>query len=276
MLSCTKQQKNGCEIVNRQYDLIVPIGAACSCTSTLRIKNLQYFSYPFDWLFGAGFLNRVRILTNNFENWLNIEDLEIVGTRQYPRHSNIYLNKKTDITYNHDFMTDTPLDIEFPLVKEKYDRRINRVINQIENSDNVLFVYIERPDIRKDLSDEELKEGYELLKNRFPNVDINILYTFSIPDVNYKERKILNISEHIIRIDLDYDEHNKEYPFNVDIKKVIKVFKNISISDKFLNSKQKLYRKIDKLPNFIIKLERYEDYIRVILFNLISFRIHTK
>lgn len=55
-----------------KYDLILSIGEACSCTQALRKSNLQIFSYPFDWLFGASFETEVlsesiKILTADYK-----------------------------------------------------------------------------------------------------------------------------------------------------------------------------------------------------------------
>ena len=257
------------DILNCKYDLIVSIGAACSCTETLRAKNLQIYSYPFDWLAGSNFINRVKIINNNFENWFNIEDLKFKGTRKYPMPCDIYLNTRTNILFNHDFPIFSPLEILYGEVKEKYDRRINRFLYQISNSKNVLFVYLERPDLKEDTSTEEIKEGYELLKNRFPSVDINILYLSNAREVDYKNRKIINISDNIVRIDFDYDGYDKKYPNVVNFEPLLKVFEDIEISDKFLNLSQRLLKRI----KFIIKIKNNEHFTRVILFNLIRFKI---
>jgi len=265
--------ENNYTLLYQKYDLIVPVGAACSCTDTLRKKDLQVFSYPFDWLYGSDFLNRIKILVSDFENWLNIEDLKFAGTREYPLPCDIYLNTRTNIVFNHDFPLNNPLSLSFPKVKEKYSRRINRLLYQISNSKNVLFVYLERPDIRKDILTEELKESYELLKNRFPNVDINILYLFNAREVDYENRKIINVSNHIIRADFDYDLYNDEHPYIVNNNPILNIFNHITISNKFLNFKQKCKKLIKFIPNIIVKCEKNENFTRVILFNLIRFKI---
>jgi hypothetical protein len=40
--------------INKKYDLIFSIGAACLASSSIRRNKLQDFSYPFDWLAGGG------------------------------------------------------------------------------------------------------------------------------------------------------------------------------------------------------------------------------
>ena len=33
-----------------KYDLILPIGEACSCSQSLRTAGLQFASFPWDWI----------------------------------------------------------------------------------------------------------------------------------------------------------------------------------------------------------------------------------
>ena len=54
-----------------QYDLIFSLGSACSCTETLRANKLQYYSYPFDWLYGNNFKGRIDIFLNDFQRYID-------------------------------------------------------------------------------------------------------------------------------------------------------------------------------------------------------------
>ena len=60
---------------NNKFDVVFSIGEDCACTSYLRRCNLQNFSYPFDWLTEAPFENRINLICDHFDNFLNIEDL---------------------------------------------------------------------------------------------------------------------------------------------------------------------------------------------------------
>ena len=64
--------------MKKKYDLVFGIGAACSCSQMLRKTGLQFSSYPFDWLYGTDFSGRVDILTNDFKDFVNKEDLTFI------------------------------------------------------------------------------------------------------------------------------------------------------------------------------------------------------
>ena len=64
-----------------KYDLIVSLGAQCSCSQLLRSLNLQDYSFPFDWLGGGELKTRVNLVINNFKDFLNLEDLELIGNK---------------------------------------------------------------------------------------------------------------------------------------------------------------------------------------------------
>ncbi len=228
--------------LQKNFDLFVSLGAACSCSQTLRDNRLQYFSYPFDWLYGSNFLGRVNILLEDFQFWLNKEDLEYAGKREFPLPCNIYKNLKTGIVFNHDFPLNVSLEESFFKVKEKYNRRIARLLNQIKTSKSVLFVYIERPDVREEVLQKDLIKAYELLQNKYKNTDINILYLFSTREVDFPNRKVFKVSDNIFRVSFDYDAYLKGHAYAADNELLKNLFQTYKISGKHLSLKQKLNR----------------------------------
>lgn len=90
------------------YDLIFSIGEACSCTQILRQVELQDFSYPLDWLFGASFTDRIKIVASKFENFFNKDDLIYAYTEEAVPFD-AYKNTLNDMTFNHDFPKNVPL-----------------------------------------------------------------------------------------------------------------------------------------------------------------------
>ncbi|MBR1753720.1 hypothetical protein IJ732_02700 [bacterium] len=242
----------------KEFDLYISLGAFCSCTQSLRKSGLQFFSYPYDWMAGGDFYTRVKILTNNFENWFNKEDLEYFGTRKYPEPRDIYINQKTGIIYNHDFSLCSSLDLEYDKVKEKFNRRIKRLISQIENANTVLFVYIENPDTKNHISNSEIIENYEILKNRFKNTCINILFLAQADDISYQNRKETLINKYVTKIEFDYSRHNPKNLEEVNLYQSLKVFNDYKISDKYLIPKNKIEIikiKIVKMLNLIINID---------------------
>jgi len=240
----------------RKFDLFVSIGAGCSCASALKDAALRYYSYPFDWLFGADFLDRIKILTDNFENWLEKDYLTKIGSRTSPEPCDIYKNIKTGIVFNHDFPIDTPLEDSFSNVKAKYDRRIERLIKQIESSKSVLFVYIEIPNQRKEISQKDLVKGYELLKSRFPDTDVNILYIFNEGEVGINDKKICHVTDNITRISFDYNAYDEEFPYAVIPALLNNLMENYSITNKHLSLKNRIQKYIFQKRQYIFSIRR--------------------
>lgn len=160
----------------KTYDLIVSLGEACSCSDTLRLCKLQEFSYPFDWLYGSNLLDRVKILTSRFENFLRKEDL-VFAHAVSSVSCDAYYNNFNDITFNHDFPMGIPLDESFPEVKAKYNRRINRLFEKIDQAQNVLFVHMELSGTTKKFGKNDiLMQIQKDLQDAFPSTRCDFLY----------------------------------------------------------------------------------------------------
>lgn len=229
-------------LLKKKYDLIFGIGEACSCSQILRKCRLQFFSYPFDWLFGSDILTRARVLTDNYRDFINYEDLEDFCMTNKDEHNlcEIYRNKKNDIHFNHDFAYGKPLSETYEAVRIKYDRRANRQISQIEKSKKILAVYVQTPDNRKPVDNNTLIEVYNTLKSRFPKQDINLLYLFC--DHDKKIIKQETVQEGVYRFDFDYDAYNKELPYLVDRHILQRLFCKLKISTKFMTPKNFIRR----------------------------------
>ena len=189
-------------IGHKKYDLVFGIGAACSCTQILRNANLQHQSNPLDWLFGATFEGRVNLLVNEFENFINKEDLEFAGQRENPEPCDIYQNKANDIVFNHDFPLNMSLEKSYPIIKEKYDRRIKRLLNGINVAQNVLIVYIETPNSGQNIENDVLLNSYKQISGKYNTKNITLLY-FAC-DTNIPKLQEEFISNNVIKVIGDY------------------------------------------------------------------------
>ncbi len=220
--------------MKKQYDLIVSLGAACPCTTALRAQHLQDFSYPFDWLFGGTLVGRTEILVHDFKNWFNKEDL--IFSHEVPNVNGMaYLNKKTEIVYNHDFKKGKSFEEQYPIIEAKYSRRIDRLIEKAETAENILFVFIERPDYKTQMSDKELLQVERLLHKRFGN-KVDLLYLFC-NDVPFKNREDVWISPHVRKVIFDYQLHKKN-EYSVNKRKLKAVLKNYGLKRPLLKQLQ--------------------------------------
>ncbi len=204
----------------KRYDLIFSLGEACLCTQALRMAGLQLFSYPFDWLGGSSFMGKCQILATRFARYIDKEDLEF-SHMERSINCQAYHNKYNDITFNHDFPKDMSLDESYPQVREKYERRIKRLLSSIERSSPVLIVWIEAPYTNHVVFDrKEIIEGYNLIKSAFPGTSIDLLYI-----AREKEPSDEYLTPNVRRIALDYKDYNSESDWAPNFEYLYPVFK---------------------------------------------------
>ena len=109
-----------------KYKHIIPLGYFCSVAMELERKGLRTASYPFDWIISDSFENILKLLDNNFEEFLDEESLY---QEEIPNH---YYNYRTGIHFYHDFDAYTPLRKQIKSVRKKYDRRIKRLYDDVK------------------------------------------------------------------------------------------------------------------------------------------------
>lgn len=218
--------------MQKKYDLIFGIGEACSCTESLRRANLQICSFPFDWLYGSDFIGRCKILTSKFHRFIEKNDLADTGKTNLDTHNlcEVYHNTYNDITFNHDFPANLNFQEAYLPIRQKYNRRINRLLSQIENSSKILIVYIETPTANhKTVSDATVQEGYNIIKSVF-NKNIDLLYISHSKDITNHSQ----IAAHITRIIDNYKSINTNDPdYAVNTKKLSEIFKNYRLNFPF-------------------------------------------
>lgn len=130
--------------MKKTYDLIYSIGYACASTAYLKMHFLRSFSGPFDWTTNTDFASHLDIILNDFKDFMNKEDFVSHTNWQGEQdRCDVYINKKTNMVFPHDFLLDVPFDEIFPLVKEKYERRIARFYKKIQESEKVLLVWFQ-------------------------------------------------------------------------------------------------------------------------------------
>jgi len=199
------------------YDFAFSLGAACSCTESLRKAGLQFASFPFDWLYGADLRRRTDLLCNDFRGWLRLESFEFAHPARPGHKFDEYANRDTGLIHNHDFLKDTPLAETFPSVKEKYDRRVARLLRQIGKSRRALAVFLSPPTIER-ATDEDLSYCLSALQRKFPTVAFDVLHVAYVHDVAFADRVDRAVGEHIRVVEYDCQAKvGSEYAYAVDI-----------------------------------------------------------
>lgn len=179
-------------LFNKKFDLVLSIGEDCACAMYLRDFKLRKQSYPFDWLTKADFNTRIELILNNFNDFLNKNDLKYLKKPEgiTDNNCNYYENVKTDFYFYHDFKKDIPFDKMYNAVNLKYTRRINRFYKKITSNKNILFVWWSRD---KHLDNNYLREIYKKLSDKFEKQNINLLIFENDEKLNDKiETQTLN------------------------------------------------------------------------------------
>ena len=159
--------------VKREYDFIFSLGAACSCSQSLRAANLQFASFPCDWLFGGTPSMRAQGLVDGFVGWFGKEKL-VKHTVPWNLEHEPWRNVETGIVFKHDFDWNTPLDEMIPNVQAKYARRLARLSLLIERSKKVLVVWLNPPTCEK-IPLEEFILARQKLAARWSGVEFDFL-----------------------------------------------------------------------------------------------------
>lgn len=206
--------------VKTHFDLILSIGSDCETSYQLRTNGLQVKSYPMDWLCGNNICGIQKIFENNFDRFLELEDLKIVTKAE----NLIVQNSFTNYTFLHDFEKDT-IEEDYKEIKEKYARRINRLKQAFDRLDKILLVY-------KNINntDEELKIFYQVVCKKYPNKEIHL---WSINYCECNEIKKRRITDHLYVIEFNNKSPDNSWTGNSAIYK--KLYSELALSLKGLH-----------------------------------------
>lgn len=240
--------------MKRKFDLIFSIGTRCFTSLLLRQNNLQVASFPFDWLAYVQYKQALEFLTNNFENFLNKEDLELYTESFNPFHYN-YLNKRTGIMFGHDFPVNEDFDKQFEIVKAKYQKRSSRLLEKIFKSKKVLLVFQSEettPPRKIQQIIAETEEMLPLLKEKFPNTEFHFMHISFSNENNgfYHHNRDINVE---IITEKNIEKHKKIKVLGISLS-----LKNNKAPDSLKNCRlnKSLKDKFDNILYWIGKIGR--------------------
>lgn len=257
--------------LREKYDFVFSLGAVCACSGSLREAHRQFRSFPFDWVAGGSIAERARMLVDGFHNWLVKEAMVYRGEQNIEwQRKHIYCNTITGVSFIHDFLQSDSFDIAFDKVKAKYDRRINRLLENIKKSRRVLAVYMESPEIKSYLPDADLLAAREILCQVAPGVEIDLLYVHNDDTISYAERQCETVGIGIYKVVFCYNAFNAEVPHAINRKLVKSFFRRIRLSWKLLTIGDILKR----YQIFYIKKSNNKPYNIIKLFRIPIWKIH--
>lgn len=185
----------------KEYDFAFSCGYSCAVTEALRAADLQFASFPFDWTASPGFRRCAKMIADDFEGWMEKDDLELVDIRRRGINKHVYLNRRTKFGFVHDFSSFKTFDESFSKVAQKYARRIERLDAQLRQAKRVLAVCAEWPILPR-ITDAELEETREILQRKFPNAEFDLLYFHC--EAGRKGSEVVRVGEHITIVANDY------------------------------------------------------------------------
>ncbi len=156
--------------MKKSFDLVFSLGYDCNASLALRKAGLQFRSYPFDWLTNAPLSSRAALLAGGFDGFLespsSLEDLGAATFDRFGEKHRVVRDRATALEFRHDFPLGTDVVSGLEPISEKYRRRSERLISEIEKAGSVLAVWcvgFRHPD----LTLEELEAARNVLAGRF-------------------------------------------------------------------------------------------------------------
>lgn len=193
-----------------RYDLIFGLGFACSCSESLRRAKLQLLSFPYDWITlalrsGADYRHELRDrigeINDEFRNWFLPDEFAFVRCDGQTGR-NIYVSRRLNHVFNHDFPTGVPFAESLPAVQAKYRRRIRRLLELIRSARRVLVVRIDRPDLPVATDVADCQAAVAALERKFSGTRFDFLQVSCVPGgVGLREE---TLDGHVTRWWLDY------------------------------------------------------------------------
>ena len=190
----------------RHYDIAFSIGARCVCSLALRNANLQFSSFPFDWVAGSTFDRRIRFLTEDFRGWITPEFLVNTVNPQFGVEV-LYENRDTGMLFVHDFKKNRDFAEQVAEVQAKYARRSERLLQKIAAARRVLVVWVDILDERIGL--DAARRGLEALRRKWPNVAFDFLVFKDTPGVGIDEAQVEE-TENVRIVRMDYHDPREQ------------------------------------------------------------------
>lgn len=199
-----------------EYDFIFSIGENCFCADILNKNKLRITSSPFDWLTPnrdyckENIISNLNIINNKFKDFLRKDDFIYLGDAK-EIGAKIYLNNNTNLFYNHDFFIDNKFEDDYIKMKETYQRRIERLLTELESDKKNLMVYIEYYRLHNNYFNiNELIDLLNAIRKTYNNENIDLLYIrheFYCNDITFK---IIDNKIHLYILDNSFD-YTKSY-----------------------------------------------------------------
>ena len=173
-----------------KYDAIFSLGDLCLASIQLKKHNLRPYSGVLDWMASPELSKVNELLENRFIGFLDYDNLRVIG---YADSFICVSDDGYNLVSNHDFdgekNTLTYLGA-YAEVMEKYERRIQRFLSEMDNAKRILFVRTEGT-----LEDAAVLQDVlsRIVKHDFSILLINHTYVQGIVEKSWPLEKVCSI-----------------------------------------------------------------------------------
>lgn len=170
--------------------LFISLGSHCDIASTLRKSGLRKAAFPFDWLVTAEHDLLIKIFEEDFEFFMDENQLKWV-----PEIPNSFKNNRYEVFFYHDapknakWSSEEEFKQHISEIKTKYDRRINRLRQLRQYPGKVFFLrtFFWKEKCKGNQNSQQAKEIKRVLDFYFPNLD------FTLVIINYTDDNVPNL-----------------------------------------------------------------------------------
>jgi len=164
------------------------LGENCIPALKLRQFNLRKFAGPFDWVGSPKLPNVTNLISTNFSNFLNEQNLLVP---QYASEEDLLvIDSAHHIAFNHDFKTDVNTLqrlSSLPQVQKKYENRINRFLETLDTAQRLLFIRTEADWIDTVLLEKALSQ---LVRHDYSILIVNHTSVEEIVELDWKIKNV--------------------------------------------------------------------------------------
>lgn len=126
------------------YDAVFSLGNLCLGAMQLEKNKLRPYSGVLDWMSSPHLPDVSRLLRYRFTGFMDLDNLRIAGMSSPSML--LVMEEAYGIMSNHDFAADknTLSDLtDYPTVKAKFDRRIQRFLDKAASAKKILYIRTE-------------------------------------------------------------------------------------------------------------------------------------
>jgi len=197
-----------------RYDLVCSLGGNCAAAHNLLYKKLRTVAFPFDWTYfnsDEAVYKLAEGFKDNFKNYALKENFKELPVN--PDHSDKIQYEDTygKIIWANHFQYDSDKNHNYNEVKEKLDRRFQRLVDSVNKAHKILFIFSTSFQVKPDAFLYLISSLNKMYPNK--NIEIRVLSFNCEKDYVYENQNV-KVCFYKRNMDIqDFSTTNKEWDF---------------------------------------------------------------